>query len=262
MNPPPTSLARVRSTPEEKIMPSNPFAAIPGFAQDLADLRLRQLADSAFPIGALAHSFGLETLAAQEMIQPANLPEFFQSCLEEAGVLEAVFCREAHRLGLAAANEFDAPRWVEINARLSALRPARESRLGSASLGWNFLNTVCATHESLVLRAALAAAKKATGLIHHCVAFGLVCGTLQIEEDRAVLAYLHQSVASLLSACQRLLPLGQTEATRILWNLKLAIAEAASRSAKLTIETVACFTPLVDCAAMEHPALATRLFIS
>jgi urease accessory protein len=228
----------------------------------LADLRLRHLADSAFPIGALAHSFGLETLAAQEILKPANLLEFFRAYLEEAGVLEAVFCREAHRLGITAAENFEAACWTQINARLSALRPAREARLGSVSLGWNFLNAVTATHDSTILRAALAASKRSAGLVHHCAAFGLVCGALEIKEDRAILAYLHQSVAGLLSACQRLLPLGQMEATRILWNLKPAIAEAASRNAALTIESVACFTPLLDCAAMEHPSLSTRLFIS
>lgn len=258
----PNLLAPARSTPE-KIMPPDSTDALPVPARDLADLRLRHLADSAFPIGALAHSFGLETLAAQEILQPSNLPEFFRAYLEEAGVLEAVFCREAHRLVVAAAPEdFDCARWLELNACLSALRPARESRLGSASLGLNFLNAVCATHESLVLRSALAASKQSAAFVHHCAAFGLACGALQIEEDRSVLAYLHQCIASLVSACQRLLPLGHTEATRILWNLKPAIAEAASRSAALTIETVACFTPLLDCAAMEHPALTTRLFIS
>lgn len=244
-------------------MAPDPSAAAPLSSQDLADLRLRQLADSAFPIGALAHSFGLETLAAQEILRPSSLPEFFRAYLEEAGVLEAVFCREAHRIAIAAAPEnFDSARWLELNARLSALRPARESRLGSASLGLNFLNAVCTTHESLVLRSALAASKQSAALVHHCAAFGLACGALQIEADRAVLAYLHQSIAGLISACQRLLPLGQTEATRILWNLKLAIAEAAARSAVQTIESVSCFTPLLDCAAMEHPALTTRLFIS
>jgi urease accessory protein len=242
-------------------MAPDPSPEIPISAQDLADLRLRHLADSAFPIGALAHSFGLETLAAQEILKPANLPDFFRAYLEEAGMLEAVFCREGHRLGIAAAKNFDAVRWTQVNARLSALRPAREARLGSASLGWNFLNAVTATHDSTILRAAVAS-KQSTGLVHHCAAFGLACGVLEVKEDRTVLAYLHQSVAGLLSACQRLLPLGQTEATRILWNLKPAIAEAASRSATLTIESVACFTLLLDCAAMEHPALSTRLFIS
>ena len=85
---------------------------------------------------------------------------------------------------------------------------------------------------------------------------------MAFDEDRAVRAFLHQSVASLVSACQRLLPLGQSEATRILWNLKPAIVEVAARSAAYTIDDACCFIPLPDWGAMEHPALTTRLFIS
>jgi urease accessory protein len=69
-------------------------------------------------------------------------------------------------------------------------------------------------------------------------------------------------IASLVSASQRLLPIGQNEATHILWNLKPAIVEASDLSAGCTLETVRCFTPLLDWGAMEHPALPTRLFIS
>jgi len=47
-----------------------------------------------------------------------------------------------------------------------------------------------------------------------------------------------------------------------LWNLKPAIIEAANRSAATSPEDVACFMPLLDWGAMEHPALSTRLFIS
>jgi urease accessory protein len=94
------------------------------------------------------------------------------------------------------------------------------------------------------------------------LAFGLAGGVLGFAEDRAVLAYLHQSIAGLVSACQRLLPLGQSAATKILWNLKLAILVAANRSMTCAVDDVCCFTPLLDWGAMEHPALQTRLFIS
>jgi urease accessory protein len=99
-------------------------------------------------------------------------------------------------------------------------------------------------------------------MIHQSAAFGLVSGVLAFAETRAVLAYLHQMTACLISACQRLMPLGQTEATRILWGLKPAIAQVEADSANLTLETVSCTMPLLDWGAMEHPALATRLFIS
>lgn len=227
---------------------------------DLAYLRLLHLADSALPIGALAHSLGLESLAAAGLLTPVRLPEFLHGYMEEAGMMEAVFCRAGSRL--AAGDRFSSKRWVQLNQRLSALKPARESRAGSAALGQHFLWAVLALGEFPLLSDALAAARQAQTAAHHSPAFGLVAGVLGLDEERAVLAYLHQSLASLVSACQRLLPIGQSEATRILWNLKPALIEAAVRSRAATIDDVCCFLPLLDWAAMEHPALTTRLFIS
>jgi urease accessory protein len=229
----------------------------------LADLRLLHLADSALPIGALAHSFGLESLTACEMLTTRDLPNFLQTHLEEAGTMESVFCREAFRLPAASASENDfATRWLQLNNQLSARKPARESRAGSGSLGGNFLQVALHLADLAIARAALDASKRATSLVHHSTAFGLACSLLGFAEDRVALVYLHQSVASLVSSCQRLLPLGQSEAARILWNLKPAMIAAANRSAACALDDACCFMPLLDWGAMEHPALNTRLFIS
>ena len=85
---------------------------------------------------------------------------------------------------------------------------------------------------------------------------------LGIAEELTVAVYLQQSVTALVSACQRLMPIGQQRAARLLWDLKPAILEAAQASATLEIETVAAFTPMVEMASMRHVALETRLFIS
>jgi urease accessory protein len=66
----------------------------------------------------------------------------------------------------------------------------------------------------------------------------------------------------LVSACQRLLPLGQRQASRIIWRLNVAIVAAAEHSRHADVRTVASFTPLPDMGAMRHPGLSTRLFIS
>jgi urease accessory protein len=232
-------------------------------AEALADLQLFQLADSALPIGALAHSFGLESLTSCEILTARDLPDFLQTYLEEAGPMEAVFCRAAFRLPAATTSENDfAPRWLQLNHQLSARKPARESRAASASLGGNFLQIVMSLADLPLARAALDASKRSASFAHHSTAFGLACSLLGFAEARVVLVYLHQSVASLVSSCQRLLPLGQSEAARILWNLKPAIIAAANRSAATTLEDAGCFMPLLDWGAMEHPALSTRLFIS
>ena len=231
--------------------------------EELADLRLLHLADTALPIGSLAHSFGLESLVAGEILDVNGLFGFFRGYLEEAGAMEAVFCRAAFRLAADSARGFPVERWLDLNVRLSALKAARESRSGSAALGRNFLTTVLALGEMPVLRAALESAKKPSATpIHHSLAFGLASGALGFDEERAVLAYLHQSAANLVSACQRLLPLGQTDAARILWNLKPVMIETAACSVAVDPESVSCFMPLLDWGAMEHPALSTRLFVS
>ncbi|MFY9803455.1 MAG: urease accessory UreF family protein [Candidatus Acidiferrales bacterium] len=243
---------------------------------ELSELRLLHLADSALPIGGLAHSFGLESLTARDVLRVADLPAFLRGFLEEAGLVEAVFCRAAYALAGPNTLAFSLERWIELNDSLSARKPARESCAGSAALGENFLRAVLALGDFPVLReAGLVVAKRTFGepvrpasdenrpvIVHHSTAFGLASGVLRIDEDRAVRAFLHQLLASLVSACQRLLPLGQSAATRILWDLKPAMIHTAGCSAACSLDDACSFTPVLDWGAMEHPALTTRLFIS
>jgi urease accessory protein len=228
---------------------------------DLALLQLLHLADSALPIGGMAHSFGLETLAAEGILSTAVLENFLRAHLEEAGTLEAVFCRAAFHLEKSGGN-LDCDRRLEINRRLSALKLAQESRDGSTALGEHFLQLVLRLDDFPVLREALEAARAVRCRVHHSPAFGLTGGVLAWDEESVVQAFLHHVIAGLVSACQRLLPLGQTAAARILWNLKPAIVEASTRSRGVEIEDAACFTPLPDWGAFAHPGLTTRLFVS
>lgn len=157
---------------------------------------------------------------------------------------------------------FSSSRWIELNERLSALKPARESRAASATLGERFLLLVSELGEYPLLEEARRVARETGSLVHHSSAFGLSGGVLELDEDRVVLAYLHHSVSSLVSACQRLLPLGQGLAARTLWNLKPAMVKVAHSSSSCALEDAGCFTPLLDWGASEHPNLPTRLFIS
>ena len=231
-------------------------------AMELAELKLLHLADSALPTGAFAHSFGIESLVSEGLLEVSGLHDFLATWLEEVGVGEAVFCRAALRLASDVETCASLGQWLDINDRYGALKPARETREASAALGRNFLRVALAVEELSVARRASQASREARGEIHHCTAFGLVSGALQLPEDRAVPAYLHQSIAGVVSVCQRLMPLGQTSAMQLLWNLKQPIMQAARRSAQIGLDDVYCFVPLQDWGAMEHPALFTRLFIS
>jgi len=213
----------------------------------LALLRLLHLADSALPVGAMSHSFGLESMVAEQGLQVADLEAFFGDWLAGAGTLEAVYCVRAWTVA-------DQDAWSALNAELTARKPARESREASLSLGRRFLRLA----RSLMRDAPLAM----PGPAHFSAAFGLVCGVLGIPATESAAAFLHQSLYGAVSACQRLLPLGQSRAAGLLWELKPRILLVAADAADRVPAEVWNPQPLFELASMRHPRLAMRLFIS
>jgi urease accessory protein len=226
-------------------------------------LRLQQLADSAFPIGGAAHSFGLEALVQAELLNVDNLAAFLQDYLEESGVLEAAYCTASCNLAHSSTAPDQAIReWLGWNAELGARKLARESRDASAAMGRRFLRLGANISESGLLLETWDIVANSGAEVHMALCFGWVAGTLGIEVVSAAAAYLQQSMTALISACQRLLPLGQTQAHQILWDLKAAIARTAEHGSAARPSQAFCFTPLVDVASAMHAGLYTRLFMS
>jgi len=235
-----------------------------------------QLADSAFPIGASSHSFGLETLTAEGILRASEIELFLADQLWEGGQVEARFVRLAYQAATLADEQDRTTYWLALNRAIGATKGARESRVASATLGRRFLQTVAHLEDDPLLQQYQQKATATAVDIHYAVAFGFVGGHLVLGEEETVLAYLQQMAMGLLSACLRLLPIGQGRTGEILWRLKeplLAVA-AASHASLPAISAgmapdwqqflvgISTFAPVVELASMRHPTLSTRLFVS
>jgi urease accessory protein len=227
-------------------------------------LQLTQLIDTTFPIGAAAHSLGLETLTAEGLLAAPQLASFLQDYLAEIGAQEGLFCRAAYRIYAASPRAVFETDWLDLNRRVSAFKLAREPRKASAMMGKRFLQMVCTLNNDALLHQAYDSALEMSVDIHHATAFGLTGAALGIDEELTLATYLQQTTLSLVSVSQRLLPLGQVQAAQILWDLKPDLLAAARKSSDGNLEGVASysFPGLVEMAGMRHPALPMRLFIS
>jgi len=222
-------------------------------------LNLLHLADSAFPVGAHAHSYGLETLVT------------------EGAVTDAETLRALLRLQLLAVlARTDLVALRRLDAELSALKPVREWREGSSGAGRRMLVTargfLAAARErdddgrdgEAVVDALARDADADAAVVgpHHALAYGVVGRALGIDADALARAYAFGVVAASVSAAVRLIPLGQTAAQAALHALKGACAEAARVSSTHPRDDMGGGLPLLDIAGMRHERAPARLFIS
>jgi urease accessory protein len=227
---------------------------------DQALLRLLQLTDSAFPTGAFAHSFGLETLVARGVVQTAAaLEEFITNTLRHGlAPSDGVACVAAARAGAA---------WEDVlrrlDSRLTAMKTVTEFREASRAMGTRFLRTVTQLFSLPRALTYLAAIDARTLDGHISLSYGLVCHDLDLPLQPAMAAWFRHYCASLVSVGVRLIPLGQTAGQALLAHLGTPILDAVELALGRDIDAMASFVPGQELAGILHrDVLTTRLYIS
>ena len=202
-----------------------------------ARLRLAQVLSPAFPIGAFAHSQGLEWAIAEGAVRDAaTLRDWIAAALTQGSArMDAVFLSLALRPGAdlaALADLFD--------ATLSCTERAVET----AELGHAFQTLTCPGAAALAYPLAVARAVQ----------------PLDLPRPEVLALFLQGVAAQLVSVAVRFLPLGQSAGQQVLADLAPVIAAAAAAAENAGEDDLWSFTPGADLAAMAHETMETRIF--
>ena len=219
-------------------------------------LRLLQVSDSAFPTGSFAHSLGLEAFAeAGELRDAEDLRRLVGLHLRAMATSDCVALRASWGAEL--------EDLLRLDKLLSATKLSRELRVASSSTGKRFLLSVAALGvEDAALTSFTRAVRDGDSPGNVAVGYGAAAPALGLGPEEALLSYLFASAAALVSAGQKLVPLGGSAAQRVLYELGEEMVEAAEVSQGLRPEDMHAFAPEIDVRSMLHERQKVRLYIS
>ncbi len=221
-------------------------------------LRLVQLCDSALPIGAYSHSWGLEAAIARRQVRgPEDLEGWTRAWLTESvapadGLLVAHVARAAHAgdwSALAEANDLLTANKVAPTLRRASLHPG-EALLELAA-GWPWSGRVAAE-----IRAT------GGGPWHHAIVFGALADAAGAEPVEALALFLQNAAVGLVAAAVRAVPLGHTHGQQVLARLQPLMLELADRWAHAPLECFGGLSPAYEVLGYAQSQLYTRIFQS
>jgi urease accessory protein len=221
--------------------------------------RLMAWLSPGYPVGAFSHSNGLEWAVETQMVRDrATLIDWLKDVLHAGnGWNDAVLFVHAHRA--AAVNDVVRLRNVALLA--AAANPARERRLETTAQGAAFrrISRDAWNAQALALLDSIE-----DGDLAYPVAVATLAAGHGVELLSALTAYLHAVAANIVSAAQRLVPLGQTDGQRAIAALMDDVEAVAAQAVAFDdcdpfLALGGC-TLMADLAAMKHETQYTRLF--
>lgn len=212
-------------------------------ATDLDLLTLTQWLSPAYPVGAFAYSHGLERLVQSGAVHDAvSLRDWLHDVLEQgAGWSDALFLTAAWR----AKSELAV---AELDDMARAFAGPFERRFEAAQQGAAFCGVTAAVWGI-----------KLTELTYP-VAIGCAARHAGLPVKPTARLYLHAFISNLVSAAQRLMPLGQTAAQRVVRDMAPLCAHQAHAAVEADLSALSGTAFLAEIAAMQHETQQPRIF--
>lgn len=221
-------------------------------------LILLQLTNASFPTGAFTHSYGFESWIQDGSIASAGDAEVcsrdwlrfnIATCDAVAVVLSYRDAQHGNMVNL-----------VEVDDQLDAIKLTRESRSASTMTGSALMTAGRDIFDLPQLAQFSEMARNGECRGHYAVAYGVLSSELGLSETEAVTTFLWSSFSGLVGVLQRLLPMKQSDAQRIIADAGSLIDQCAEIAR--TREIMSASFAALDTASMRHERLHTRLCIS
>jgi len=212
-----------------------------------------------YPIGAFAHSSGLEwAVEAGQVADRLSTERWIEDQIELGAIrTDLVIFVHAHCATLAG----DADRLASVAELGVASLTGHERRLEATAQGAAFRRIARSTASAPAL-AMLDAIDDAD--LNYAVAVACLTAGHGIGLVPALTAFLHGLVANLVSAAQRLIPLGQTDGQHVIRALRETVFAAVAQADALPdgdpFDQMGSAALYADLACMAHETQYTRLF--
>lgn len=231
-------------------------------------LRIAQLADSAFPVGAFSHSFGLETALKEGRVDcGADLRLWLSGHLHgnlASADGPAVFWSHRISHSVRSGNPQAIRMLADLDQRLTLTKLAQESRTGAAKIGRRYARLAAELYPEAGFDRYEAWIRGGQCYGHPAIVHGWLCRHLEADARTAVQSFLYGAVNALAQNAQRAAAIGQTEAQRTLLLLLPEIDLAADRITERppTLRRLFHRAAMEEIEAMRHETLYSRLFMS
>lgn len=222
-------------------------------------LLLLQITDSAFPIGAYSHSFGLETYIQGGIVKSREEAwNYIRQSIRYSLTFTELL---GMRLACQAACRGDLEEVFKTEQYLLAARTPREVREGSQKLAARFIKTagMLLNEEEKPLFARYGGEGN-----RHMVntAYGVFCAAAGIEIREALTCYLYSQVSAMAVNCVKAVPLSQTDGQQLLARSRALQEEAVARAMEADAKLLGLSMPGFDIRCMQHETLYSRLYMS
>ena len=223
---------------------------------DTSFMKLLQITDAFFPVGAFTLSNGLETYVQQERLRtPADLEAYLAAFLRSAAYNDlAVVARAWDYI-----DDFAA--LLRLDALAAASRIPREVREGARRMCQRFFRLAGQMGAGGLERYA-AAVRAGEAYGQYAVAFGLYARAQGIAREDAVAALAYNAVSAVVNNCVKLVPLGQHDGQRILHARLGDVLCAARLALDVPEEEIGLALPGLDLRAIQHEHLPARQYMS